>query len=109
MMKSALSGGVGVVIEPASTSALGDHRDRVTAEMGQRTDDRLTELRLDLEPVRLVEDHVEHGAHVVNAAVIAGDDVEQLRCLPRFAALPPFRGRWRRRIGPCACRGKYDK
>ena len=69
--------------------------------MRQCADDRLAEPRLDLEPVGLVEDHVEHRPHVVDPAVVARDDLDQLRRRARHRGLVPGK---RRRIRPCAGR-----
>ena len=94
-----LVGGVGVDRPGQLGRLIGDYRDRVAAEMCQRTDDRRPEPRLDLHPVGVVEDHVEDRAHVIDPPVLPGDDVEQLRGGSQLAGrvVEP-----RRRVRPCA-------
>lgn len=96
-----LVGGVRVDRARQHPRLVGHNRDRMAAQMRQRADDRHTELWLHLEPFGAVEDHIEHRAHVIDAAVVAGDDVEQLR---RGASRCCARGRQGRRVRPRAGR-----
>ena len=82
-----LVGGVGVDRACEHLRLVRHDGDRLAAQVSQRADDRRAELRLHLEPVRPVEDDVEHRAHVVYAPVAAGHDVEQLGRGSRLAGL----------------------
>ena len=73
-----LVGGV-VVEDPAHLARLvGDDPDRPPAHARQAGDDRLRPLRLEVEPVAVVDDPPDHVVHVVRLAVGLGEHVEQL-------------------------------
>src|SRR5581483_6870958 len=69
-----------VVLEDASEllGLIGDDPDRLAAEAGEAGDDRLRELRLDVEELAAVRDLADHVVHVVRVPRGLRDDVEQL-------------------------------
>ena len=109
MMKCAALSAPSASIEPGQHLRLvGDDRDRMAAEAGQRADHRPAELGLHLEPGAGVDHDVDHVAHVVDPPAVAGHDVEHLAAEPRARCRrPSSNGRVRPRAttGSSAGRG----
>ena len=80
-----LVGGVGVDRAGQHLRLVGHDRHRLAAEVGERADHRPAEAGLDLEPVAVVEHHVEHRRACRRPA---GCRAARCRAVRRSAAAP---------------------